>query len=357
VSVEALSWALNLAPVPCDRGGKRNPACKAVLVGLANHAGPGGREAFPSVRTLVRYTELSERTVRTALDRLEAHGMIRPCDPAVVAAKSKRADHRPQGWDLAMDLIRDDLDGDETGALARQFPGLATRTGARDGGRGDGVQRLHPAPEAPVDNAADEVERLHPAAATGCNHRSDGVQPFPQRGAAVAPEPSIEPSREPSAARAHPRGTALAVDKRRDEAAAGRYFDALGGQWRLTATQRDRLTPAVEAALADGWAPDRLAEFTGANSADVRNPYALSARLSPHQLPAGPGPPSARPPWCGLCAPDSRFLLDERGYPSAVPCLRCRPGVVRERGWSAEAHTLKSPEGKPSAARPAAASA
>ena len=62
MSVEALSWALNLAPVPRDRGGKRNPACKAVLVGLANHAGPDGSEAFPSVRKLVRYTELSERT-------------------------------------------------------------------------------------------------------------------------------------------------------------------------------------------------------------------------------------------------------------------------------------------------------
>jgi len=78
VSVEAISWALNLAPVPRDRGGKRNPACKAVLVGLAKHAAPDGKEAFPSVRTLVRYNDLSERTVRTALDRLAAEGIIRP---------------------------------------------------------------------------------------------------------------------------------------------------------------------------------------------------------------------------------------------------------------------------------------
>jgi hypothetical protein len=54
VSVEAISWALNLAPVPRDRGGKPNPACKAVLIGLANHAGPDGKEAFPAVRTLIR---------------------------------------------------------------------------------------------------------------------------------------------------------------------------------------------------------------------------------------------------------------------------------------------------------------
>jgi DNA-binding Lrp family transcriptional regulator len=36
--------------------------------------------------TLVRYTGLSERTVRTCLDQLEAEGIIRPCDPYVGCA-------------------------------------------------------------------------------------------------------------------------------------------------------------------------------------------------------------------------------------------------------------------------------
>ncbi len=182
MSVEAISWALNLAPVPRDRGGKRNPACKAVLVGLANHAGPDGTEAFPSVRTLVRYTELSERTVRTALDRLEADGIIRPCDPAIVAAKIKRADQRPQGWDLAMHLVRDDLDAEDLAVLERQFPGLTARitltapgTSAQSGDEADSeVQQLHPAAGTPVDNGTDGVQQLHLAPATGCNHRATG---------------------------------------------------------------------------------------------------------------------------------------------------------------------------------------
>jgi hypothetical protein len=72
MSVEAISWALNLAPVPAGRGGRPWSACKFVLVGLANHAGPDGTGAFPSVATLVRYTGLAERTVRTCLDRLAA---------------------------------------------------------------------------------------------------------------------------------------------------------------------------------------------------------------------------------------------------------------------------------------------
>ena len=78
MSVEAISWALNLAPVPAHRGGQPSSASKFVLVGLANHAGPDGAGAFPSVATLVRYTGLSERTVRTCLDRLQAEGIILP---------------------------------------------------------------------------------------------------------------------------------------------------------------------------------------------------------------------------------------------------------------------------------------
>lgn len=134
------TWRLNPGVPPAEVAGRsisrrcratpaerRNPACKAVLVGLANHAAPDGTAAFPAVRTLVRYTELSERTVRTALDRLAAEGIIQPCDPAIVAAKIKRADQRPQGWDLAMHFIRDDLDDEDLAALERQFPGLTAR--------------------------------------------------------------------------------------------------------------------------------------------------------------------------------------------------------------------------------------
>jgi hypothetical protein len=79
--------------------------------------GPGRQGNVPCVKRPVRYTCLSKRTVQTALDRLEAAGIIQPCDPAVVAAKIKRADRRPQGWDLAMHLIREDLDDEDLAAL------------------------------------------------------------------------------------------------------------------------------------------------------------------------------------------------------------------------------------------------
>ncbi len=148
MSVEAISWALNLAPVPADRGGQPSSACKFVLVGLANHAGPDGTGAFPSVATLVRYTGLSERTVRTCLDRLEAAGVIQPCDPDVVAARIKRVDRRPKGWDLDLTLARDDLNG--PGACSEsQSPvrraGLASIKRPRHERPPNGVQPPHPA--------------------------------------------------------------------------------------------------------------------------------------------------------------------------------------------------------------------
>jgi Helix-turn-helix domain len=192
MSVEAISWALNLAPVPADRRGQPSSACKFVLVGLANHAGPDGSGAFPSVATLVRYTGLSERTVRTCLDRLEAGGIIRPCDPDLVAARIKRADRRPQGWDLDLTLARDDLNEPGVTVPESQSPvrwaGLAPIERPHHERPPNGVQPPHLA--GLMDHLDHEVQQLHLAAATRCNQRTGGVQPTRPRGAAVAPEPS-----------------------------------------------------------------------------------------------------------------------------------------------------------------------
>jgi hypothetical protein len=327
VSVEAISWALNLAPVPADRGGQPSTACKFVLVGLANHAGPDGTAAFPSVTTLVRYTGLSERTVRTCLDRLAAGGIISPCDPDIVAARIKRADRRPQGWDLNLSLVRNDLDDAAVAILEHHFPGLGRRlaAAAQPGaeGRADGVQAPHPVVTGgeAVDNWPSGVQQVHPALGTGCKRHADGVQPAQERGAVVAPEPSKEPCIEPSAAPA-----------RVDEAPAldgqgggliGEFFTALGPDWRLTAAQRAKLVTAVTAALNAGWTPRTLAALTGANTRAVRNPYAvLAARLSPTELPPPHNQRPSRPPWCGQCDERTRMLGFDGDAPR--PCPRCK---------------------------------
>ena len=197
-------------PVPADRGGQPSSACK--FVGLANHAGPDGTGAFPSVATLVRYTGLSERTIRTSLDRLQAAGIITRCDPDIIAARIKRADRRPQGWDLDLSLARDDLLATRPASQppARREADDETSRPGRDG-QPDGMQSPHPA-ASPVDNTARGVQPLHPAAST------------PARGA--------------------PAVTAY-VD---GGGTVREFFQALGPGWRLTAAQRARLAPTIATA-------------------------------------------------------------------------------------------------------------
>lgn len=150
MSIESIVWALNDAPIPRDRRDASSLA--SVLIGLANHADPDGRNAFPSVATLVRYTRLSERTVHYALRTLEELGLIVPSNPAIVAAYVKRADRRPKGWDLV----------------------------------------IH-----------SEVQPLHPAARRGVQTRVHGVQTATSRGAKRAPEPSLNrPKNRPARERA-----------------------------------------------------------------------------------------------------------------------------------------------------------
>jgi hypothetical protein len=152
MSIEAISWALNNAPIPSDRRDASSLAI--VLVGLANHADPDGRNAFPAVSRLVRYTRLSERSVQYALRALEELELIKPSDPEIVAAYVKRVDRRPKGWDLAVH---------------------------------SGAQTLHPADQ------------------DGVQTRPRGVQTATRRGAELAPEPSLNrPKNHPSREHAPP---------------------------------------------------------------------------------------------------------------------------------------------------------
>jgi len=95
------------------------------------------------------------------------------------------------------------------------------------------------------------MQPLHPAQERGATGAPTGVQPVQARGAAVAPEPYKEPSQKPAApepAREEPH-TAEAA---RGGGSIGEFFNALGGDWRLTAAQRARLAPVVATALSAG---------------------------------------------------------------------------------------------------------
>jgi hypothetical protein len=145
MSIDAISWALNKAPIPRNRRDASSLAI--VLVGLADHADPNGRNAFPAIARLARYTRLSERAVQYAIRTLEQLGLIRPSDPQIVAAYIKRADRRPKGWDLVIHRV--------------------------------------------IHNDEDEVQTVHPVHQRGVQTQPDGVQTTTSRGASSAPEPSF----------------------------------------------------------------------------------------------------------------------------------------------------------------------
>lgn len=166
MSIDAISWALNKAPIPRNRRDASSLAI--VLVGLADHADPDGRNAFPAVATLARYTRLSERAVQYAVRALEELGLITPSDPEIVAAYVKRADRRPKGWDLVIHRV--------------------------------------------IHNDENEVQAVHPDHQLGVQTRPDGVQTATSRGASFAPEPSFNrPKNRPARERAPQRARATTV--------------------------------------------------------------------------------------------------------------------------------------------------
>ncbi|MBM3106166.1 helix-turn-helix domain-containing protein [Pseudomonas sp. V1] len=135
-----MTWALAIPKAALD-----NPAARHVLLCLANYAGSDGRGAFPSAGTLSEDTGLSERTVRLKLDELEKAGWIAEGNQAIAAAYIDRRDRRPVVYDLQL----------KRGANAA------------------------PRKERGADNR------------TGCSSQQNGVQENAERGAAAAPNPSL----------------------------------------------------------------------------------------------------------------------------------------------------------------------
>lgn len=135
-----MSWAMKL---PKEHLG--DASARHVLLCLANYAGPEGKHAFPSAATLAEQTGLSERTVRYKLDVLESAGLIVRGKQAIAAVHIERHDRRPVVYDLQI----------------KRGAAVAPRTerGANDG--------------------------------TGCNPQQNGVQTTTERGAATAPNPSL----------------------------------------------------------------------------------------------------------------------------------------------------------------------
>lgn len=158
MSIEAINWALNHAPIPTDR--KDASTLAITLLALANHAGPDGRDAYPSVDRMMRYTRLSRRTVQRSLRSLEELGLIRPGNTRIRDANIAEANSRPQVYNLVLSArLSTDSDGERRhDAPLTSKGGQHKRLGA-SAGTSWGVSMTHkpsfnrpgnhPAPSAP----------------------------------------------------------------------------------------------------------------------------------------------------------------------------------------------------------------
>jgi hypothetical protein len=63
--------------MPVEPHGNPDGWCAVVLAALASHAAPDGTGLFPEAVTPMRRTGSYDRTVHTALGRLETAGIIR----------------------------------------------------------------------------------------------------------------------------------------------------------------------------------------------------------------------------------------------------------------------------------------
>jgi hypothetical protein len=93
VSVEAMAWVLNHSTA---RG-----TDKVVLLGIANHADPEGRNAWPSLERLAGYANITARQAQRVRQRLEEQGRIE-VEPQRGGLAEVRNDRRPNRYRVVM---------------------------------------------------------------------------------------------------------------------------------------------------------------------------------------------------------------------------------------------------------------
>lgn len=110
MSTEAVTWAMDDAPMLRTDKGRPDSTARHVLQVLAEHARSDGSNSHPSVLRIQYRTGYDERTVQRALRRLEAGGLIK--QQGSVQGRKK--------WRLQMHLVRPEFDWAELEAEAEE---------------------------------------------------------------------------------------------------------------------------------------------------------------------------------------------------------------------------------------------
>jgi hypothetical protein len=257
---------------------------RLVLLALADACSrDDGTGCWPSAATIARKANISDRTVRRVIARLEADGHV----------------------------------------LVHRGGGRVGSTNSYTVVTGGGV--IH------SPGRDDRGDKLSGADSSDRPPRTQPWQGTPVTAASADP-PGNHQGTTPAPARASG-GPGASLADRRQAAEVWAFFDALADRsdrWRLTVAQRHKLAPAVAAVLAAGWTPNGLAEFAGASTTGIRNPYAvLTSRLSHAALSPLDTQRLSRPTWCGECDQATRMLGFDSDAPR--PCPRCKPTPTASR--------------------------
>ncbi|MFH9798049.1 helix-turn-helix domain-containing protein [Streptomyces virginiae] len=103
MSIEAVNWAMDHAPMLRTPAGKPDTTARHVLQAMAEHANSKGKNCHPSVTRVQYRTGYDRRTVQRAWRRLEAEKLIE--QDGMVQDRIR--------WKLAMDLRRPESDWED----------------------------------------------------------------------------------------------------------------------------------------------------------------------------------------------------------------------------------------------------
>lgn len=321
MSIEAIKWALNDAPdVP--------PQLVAVLIGLANHAGPDGKGAFASQARLARYARKSDRAVRNDLAALLKLNLIKISENQGAAAHI-RQDQRPVVYELALHRTSGSavppgstvpaVNGDESGQDG-STPGSTVPGGSRvPGGSTASNDRKHTSDE-PTTNQLPKDFSSPPAAP------EDDAPPKKPKGKPKKPEPYREDVQKICLRLAELmianecKPPTISDDWR---AEARRMFD-------IDRRPFDKAMALLEWSQQDSFWKKNIHSIP--TFRDKYDQLRLDANEDWAKKRAAQGrtaeePQSKRPEWCRLCDERTRMVLDEDERPEYCP--RCHPSTQK----------------------------
>ncbi|QOH59923.1 hypothetical protein [Rhodococcus rhodochrous] len=204
MSLEAMTWVYTRAPIPkrTEKGEPSPGVLAAVLLCLADGYSEETGLAFRGIPGISARTRYDEKTVREAMRALEKYGLIRLAeDQSIVAATIKRADRRPNGYELSLHLDNygEHLPEHDRAHRVHEMPG-------QTGGRATPPlpPRAGESPAREIDGGVSDPERAGRSPDTGGR-----ATPRTQE------EPKVNPrggSREVSTSLAEPSPTAPSLD-------------------------------------------------------------------------------------------------------------------------------------------------